>query len=162
MGKLETRVIPVPKWATLLLLALTSGAMVALVRVLSGRAYAKDAHPLLETATRIMRYRTISPDALLAGLMPVIANLLFFVPWGFLMFVAIDRPTRPRPVSYVITCAAGIVFAMGMAMWQYSLPTRVTTFADTVTNGAGALAGATLGHLRKRVRVRFQTGGEGK
>ncbi|MBV9492950.1 MAG: VanZ family protein [Acidobacteria bacterium] len=157
MGKLETRVVRVPKWATFILLVLTSAAMVALVWLLSGRAYVKNDHPLLETATRIMRYRQLTPDAILAGLMPVIANFLFFVPWGFLTFVAVDRPDRPRSATYAITCFAGIVFAMGVALWQYSLPTRVTTFADTVTNGFGTLAGATLGHLRKRIRVRFKT-----
>jgi len=157
MGKPEVRVIAVPKAVTIALLVVVSVLMVALVWLLSGKTYAKQTHPILETVARIMQYRRISSDALLASLMPVIANILLFVPWGFLMFVALDRPTRPRPQSYVITCAAGIIFAMAVDVWQYSLPTRVTTMADSIANTIGALAGATLGHLRKRVRVRFET-----
>jgi len=155
MGKREVRVIAVPKWITVTLLVLVSAAMVLLVWLLSGKTYAKQTHPILEAAARILQYRQISSDALLASLMPAIANILLFVPWGFLMFLALDRPSRPRPQSYVITCAAGIIFAMTVDLWQYSLPTRVTTMTDAVANVIGALAGATLGHLRKQVRVRF-------
>lgn len=157
MGKRDVRVIPVPKPVTVTLLLLTTAGMLALIWLLSGKTYAKQTHPILETITRIMQYRQISRDALLASLMPVIANILFFVPWGFLMFLALDRPSRPRPQSYAITCAVGIIFAMVLDAWQYLLPTRVTTLADSVANGIGALAGATLGHLRKRVRIRFET-----
>jgi VanZ family protein len=35
------------------------------------------------------------------------------------------------------------------------LPTRVTSFGDTIFNFAGALIGASLGHLRRTVRIRF-------
>src|SRR4051812_2523869 len=108
MGKREVRVIAVPKSVTVTLLVLVSAAMVVLVWLLSGKTYAKQTHPILETIARILQYRRISSDALLASLMPAIANILLFVPWGFLMFLALDRPTRPRPQSYVITCAAGI------------------------------------------------------
>ena len=156
MGKRDVRVIAVPKSVTVTLLVLVSAAMLVLVWLLSGKTYAKQTHPILETIARILQYRRISSDALLASLMPVIANVLLFVPWGFLMFLALDRPTRPRPQSYVITCAAGIIFAMTVDVWQYSLPTRVTTLADSISNAIGALAGATLGHLRKQVRVRFE------
>lgn len=157
MGKQEVRVIAVPKWITVALLVLVSAAIVALIWLLSGKTYAKQTHPILETFARIMQYRPISGDALLATLMPVIANILVFVPWGFLMFLALDRPSRPRPQSYVITCAAGIIFAMAVDAWQYSLPTRVTTMTDSIANAIGALGGAFLGHLRKKVRLRFET-----
>src|SRR5439155_22868810 len=150
MGKREVHVIAVPKSVTLALLVLVSVSMVVLIWLLSGKTYAKQTHPILETFARIMQYRQISSDALLASLMPAIANILLFVPWGFLMFLALDRPSRPRPQSYIITCAAGIIFAMTVDVWQYSLPTRVTTMADSIANAIGALAGATLGHLRKQ------------
>jgi|SRR5215212_2301911 len=157
MGKKEVRVIPVPKSVTVALLLVTTVAMVALIWLLSGKTYAKQTHPILETITRILQYRRISSDALLASLMPAIANILLFLPWGFLMFLALDRPSRPRPQSYAITCAVGIIFAMAVDVWQYFLPTRVTTLADSISNAIGALAGATLGDLRKRVRIRFDS-----
>jgi len=37
------------------------------------------------------------------------------------------------------------------------LPTRVTTISDSIANAAGAFAGAVAAHLRKRVRVRFES-----
>ena len=99
--------------------------------------------------------RTLSPDAILASLTPAIANMLLFVPWGFFAFIAIDTPSRPRRLTYLVTSLAAIVFALGMYVWQQYLPTRVTALPDTISNALGALAGAALGHARKSVRVRF-------
>jgi len=36
------------------------------------------------------------------------------------------------------------------------LPTRVIAWQDVIWNAAGCMAGAALGHARKRVRVRFE------
>src|SRR5256885_2432861 len=105
MGKREVRVIAVPKSVTIALLVLVSGSMVVLIWLLSGKTYAKQTHPILETIARIMQYRHISSDALLASLMPAIANTFLFVPWGFL----IDRKsTRLNSshlvISYAVFC----------------------------------------------------------
>ena len=49
-----------------------------------------------------------------------------------------------------------MAFALALVLWQYALlPTRVTTFGDTIFNLAGALIGASLGHVRRTVRIRF-------
>lgn len=155
MGKRQVHVIRVRRWVTVVLLVVTSAAMAGLVYVLSGRAYAGDS-PLRELLTRLLRGgRSLSPDAFLAFLMPMIANALLFVPWGFLAFLSLDAPVRPRVRTYALTVVAGLLFAAAIATWQELLPTRVTTFGDAVANGAGALAGAALGHLRKEMRVRF-------
>ena len=156
MGKKDVRVIVVRKWMSVALLVVVSAAMAALLFYLSGKAYASGSEPLRELLLRTMqRQRPVSRDALLAGLMPVIANVLFFVPWGFLMFVALDSPSRRRSRTYLATILGGACFALGMEVWQSFLPTRVTGLPDMVANTAGALAGAMAGHLRKRVRVQF-------
>lgn len=156
MGKPEVRVIVVPKRATLMLLLLTSAAMIALLFFLSGKAYARDAFPASELLTRIARgERGFSSATVLAALMPVIANILLFIPWGFLAFVALDAPSRPRRRTYLITVCAGLVFAAALEVWQAFLPTRVTNPLDAVANTVGTLAGAVAGHLRKQVYVRF-------
>jgi len=157
MGRRETHVIPVPKFVTLILLLLVAGGMAALIYALSGRAYANASHPIRDLLIRVLHadYQSLSRGTLLAVLMPVIANVLLFIPWGFLTFVALDRPTRPRRLTYALTVLSGVVFAALIDMWQYALPTRVTTVADSLANGCGALTGAILGHLRKQVRVRF-------
>lgn len=158
MGKRHVHVITVPKRATVTLLTLTSAGMVGFLYLLSGRAYAGETHPFREITARLLGASgsgPVSRDALLAFLMPVIANILLFVPWGFLAFLALDAPLRPRKVTYAITVLAAVVFAAAMFIWQQSLPTRVTAPLDTIANGAGALAGAALGHARKAVRIRF-------
>lgn len=132
MGKREVRIVLVPKWATGTLLVLVSAAMIALVAALSGRAYASK-----------------------LSIRELLANALLFMPWGFLTFMVLDRRTRPRSRTYLLTLIGGILFAAGVALWQSFLPTRVMTYADSLANVAGAFLGASLAHLRKRVHMRF-------
>jgi VanZ family protein len=157
MGKRQVHVIVVRKPVTFALLVVTMAAMAALLYLLSGKAYAADTHPIREILARLLGSSRgpVSRDALLAFLMPVIANMLLFVPMGFLAFVGLDSPSRRRPLTYAITIVAAVVFAAAMFLWQQYLPTRVTSLPDTFANGAGALAGAALGHARKGVRFRF-------
>jgi len=158
MGKRHVHVVVVRKAVTFVLLVLTMAAMVSLLYLLSGKAYAADTHPIREILARLLGSGRgpVSRDAVLAFLMPVIANILLFMPWGFLAFVMVDSPGRRRWITYGITVVAAFVFAAAMYVWQLSLPTRVTSLPDTMANAAGALAGAALGHARKGVRVRFE------
>ena len=73
----------------------------------------------------------------------------------FLMFLAIDSPSRSRGRTYLITVIAGAIFAVAMTTWQNFLPTRVTGLPDTLAHALGAMTGAVAGHLRKRVHVQF-------
>ena len=156
MGKREVRMIVVPKWVTFILLIVVSAAMTALILYLSGKAYTNGREPLRDVLLRLMqRGGEVPRNAILASVMPSIANTLFFLPWGFLMFLAIDTPSRSRGKSYLITVIIGALFAIAMEVWQSFLPTRVIGLPDTVANAFGALAGAMAGHLRKRVRVQF-------
>lgn len=157
MGKRQVRVVRVRKPVTFFLLLLVTGLMVSLLYFLSGRAYVSaDAHPVRDLLQAVFGLRRgMSRGAVLAYLMPVIANMLMFVPWGFLAFVAFDSRRRPRRISYLLTVAGAALFAAAMVIWQQQLPTQVTTPADVVANCAGAFAGAALGQARKDVRVRF-------
>lgn len=157
MGKREVRVIVVRKYASLGLLVLVSAGMAALLYFLSGRAYASDSHPVRDLLVSLIRSQEqpMSRATLLAGLMPVIANILLFVPWGFLMFVFLDRPQRPRRRTYGIAILAGLLFAVAMQVWQLMLPTRVTGYTDALANTVGVFVGAAGGHLRKQLYVRF-------
>ncbi|HYH09293.1 MAG TPA: VanZ family protein [Thermoanaerobaculia bacterium] len=158
MGKQQVRLIKVRKPVTFVLLALTTAAMATLLYLLSGKAYAADTHPIRELLARLLGSgrAPVSRDALLAFLMPVIGNMLLFVPWGFLAFVGLDSPSRARFTTYAMTLVAAIVLAATLYLWQQVLPTRVTSLLDAVANGAGALSGAALGHARKGVRIRFE------
>lgn len=156
MGKREVRVIVVPKRVTIALLVLVSGAMAGLVYFLSGRTYVRDAHPVTDLFLRLLSRDDPPRDAILAALMPAIANALIFVPWGFLAFIAIDSPRRTRIRTYLITFVVAAIFAAAMEVWQIFLPTRVTSPMDAIANTLGALLGAMGGHLRKEIHVRFE------
>lgn len=156
MGRREVRVIVVRKWVTILLLAVVTAAVAGLFYYLSGRAYASGAHPIRDMVLGWRQSaRPLSRDAVLASLMPVAADVLLFVPWGFLLFVALDSPQRPRSRTYALTFLAGLAFAALLDAWQYFLPTRVTDSVDAMANAFGSVAGAMAGHLRKQVRIQF-------
>jgi glycopeptide antibiotics resistance protein len=137
MGKREVRVVRVRKPVTIVLLVITSAAMIALVYILSGRAFERGARSTADMVT-------------LLG-----ANIILFIPWGFLMFMAVS-PKRPRALTYVITLVAAALFSLGIDAWQASLPTPVTTSRDAVWNLIGAFLGASGAHARKSMRIRFQ------
>jgi glycopeptide antibiotics resistance protein len=156
MGRRQVHVIRVRTPVTIALLAVVTAAIAALIYFLSGKAYAADTNPIREILARLFGSGRgpVSRDALLAILMPVLANLLLFVPWGFLAFLALDGRTSRRS-AYTLTVIGAVVFAFALVAWQQTLPTRVTSLPDAFANSVGALAGAALGHARKGVHVRF-------
>ncbi|HEX9982782.1 MAG TPA: VanZ family protein [Thermoanaerobaculia bacterium] len=155
MGKRHVRVVRVSKWVTVTLLVLVSGAIAALLWYLSGKAYV-GGNTVPDVLSRVVTEgRVPSRDAFFAVLMPILGNVMLFLPWGFLLFLTVDRPERSRIRGYGLTFIAGLFFAMMLYLWQEMLPTRVTTLSDAAANAVGALAGAALGHMRKKVRVRF-------
>jgi glycopeptide antibiotics resistance protein len=157
MGRRQVHVIRVRTPVTLALLVLVTAAIAALIYFLSGKAYAAETHPIREILAHLLGSGRgpVSRGTVLAFLMPIIANILLFVPWGFLMFLSLDGKMRSRGWAYAATVLGAVAFAAGLLVWQQSLPTRVTSLPDTFANGLGALAGAALGHARKGVHVRF-------
>jgi hypothetical protein len=157
VGKPAIRVFIVPRSVTIVLLAAASFAMTMLIAFLSGRAFLRQQLTLAEVVSLIHRYDqgVVSNDALLATAAPGIADILFFVPWGALAFLAFDAGDEHRPRTYLLTLLVGVTFALGLVAWQSALPTRVTGWEDAGWNMVGILAGAVCGHLRKRIRVRF-------
>lgn len=157
MGKESVRIVLVPRWATSILLAVLSLAMAGLIFSLSGRAYLGARLTVHEIVSLIHRYDQggMSNDALLATAAPAIADIFFFLPWGALGFFAFDGGEGHRLRTYLLTLAVGVTFALGLVAWQSTLPTRVTGWGDAGWNAAGCLGGAIAGHLRKRLRIRF-------
>ena len=155
MGKREVRVIVIRKRVTVTLLVLVSAAMLSLIGFLSGKAYSSELRGPAEEVVTLMQFRAAPDSRLIAAVMPLFADVIAFLPWGFLAFMAIDSKERRRFRSYLLTCALAVAFSLALVVWQYALPTRVTTFGDTIFNLAGALLGAALGHLRRTVHVRF-------
>ena len=153
------RTINVHRAVTILLLLLVTAGISSMTVWSTGRSYTKvDPRPfndLRHLARRVER-RPISTEILAVIIVPIIANVLLFVPWGFLMFIALYSVERPTLQTYVLTILLGFTFTLAIEAWQYFLPTRVTDVNDVIWNTAGTVLGAILGHMRLRVRFEFQ------
>ena len=158
MGKAEIKTVIVPRAVTVALLLLVTGLIALSVYALSGRATMHDRLDFGELLALVRRYDrgSIGNEALLATIAPAAADILIFVPWGAIAFLAFDRGESRRVTTYALTIAVGVAFALALIAWQNRLPTRVTGWYDALWNSAGCAAGAILGDLRKRVRIRFR------
>jgi VanZ family protein len=158
MGKKEIRVIHIPRWVTVALLILVTAAMAAAIYALSGHAYRLEPS-FAEIILMARKYDRgmATNSALLATIAPAAADILFFLPWGALAFLSFDPADGKRGRAYAATLLVGVAFALTLVAWQLFLPTRVTGWPDVVWNALGCAGGASLGHARKRVRIRFET-----
>jgi glycopeptide antibiotics resistance protein len=150
--------IVVKRPITVLLLVLVTAAIAGTTLWMSGKSYSKvDPIPfedLRHLAHRIAN-RPVSTRVIALIVVPIIANVLLFVPWGFLLFIALYTVDRPTVQTYVLTLLLGLTFACAIEAWQYFLPSRVADINDIIWNTAGTLAGAILAHLRMRLRFEF-------
>ena len=141
-----------------ILLLLVVTASIALVTVyMSGKSYSKvDLHPFQDIRTLRDRTRPIATPILAVIVMPIIGNILLFVPWGFLTFIALYTVDRPTVQTYILTILLGFTFTLAIEAWQYFLPSRVVDVNDVIYNTLGTVLGALSGHLRLRVRFEFE------
>ncbi|HUJ13183.1 MAG TPA: VanZ family protein [Thermoanaerobaculia bacterium] len=150
--------VNVPRPITILLLVCVIVAILAVTMWTSGANYSQlDPIPfedLRHLAHRIARH-PVSMRVIALIIVPIIANILLFVPFGFFLFITLYSIERPTVQTYVLTTFAGLTFSCLIEAWQYFLPSRVADVNDIIWNCAGALAGAILAHLRMRVRIEF-------
>jgi glycopeptide antibiotics resistance protein len=153
------RDVVIGRGLTVLLLVLVTGAILATTISMSGKSYGKvDPKPFEELRHLVHRLeqKPLPTQIIAVIVMPVIANVLLFVPWGFLTFIALYTLDRPTVQTYVLTVLLGFSFTLAIEAWQYFLPSRVADVNDVIWNTVGAFAGAVLGHLRLRVRLEFE------
>jgi glycopeptide antibiotics resistance protein len=150
--------ITIRRSVTILLLLIVTVLIVLTTVWMSGKSYAKvDPQPfddIRHLSHRLARH-AVSTHILAVIVVPIIANVLLFVPWGFLMFIALYGSDRPALQTYVLTVLLGFTFTCAIEGWQYFLPSRVADVNDIIWNTTGALLGAILGHLRERLRFEF-------
>ena len=143
---------------TIVLLLVVTVALIAITLWLSGKSYSKiDPIPfedLRHLAHRIV-HRPVSTRIISLIIVPIIINILLFVPFGFLLFIALYTIERPTVQTYVLTFFAGLTFSCAIEAWQYFLPDRVADINDIIWNSVGVLAGAVLAHFRMRLRFEF-------
>lgn len=152
------REIVIRKWTTVLLLAATTLAIVSITVWMAGKSYENfDPIPFddLRYLARRLNERPISTHILAVIVVPMIANVLLFVPWGFLAFITFYTVERPTLQTYVLTILLGFSFTLAIEAWQYFLPSRVADVNDVIWNTCGTIAGALLGHARLRLRLEF-------
>jgi glycopeptide antibiotics resistance protein len=153
------REVLIKKPLTVVLLLVTTLAIVSITVWMAGKSYENfDPIPFddLRYLAKRLAQRPISTHILAVIVVPMIANVLLFVPWGFLMFITLYTVNRPTLQTYVLTILLGFSFTLGIEAWQYFLPSRVADINDVIWNTSGTVLGAILGHARLRVRLDFE------
>jgi glycopeptide antibiotics resistance protein len=154
---IPTEVVIRKPFAVLLMLIVTL-AIVSVTVWTSGKSYSKiDPIPFEEIRhlARRIEHKPVSTQILAVIVVPIIANVLLFVPWGFFTFISLYSFSRPTVQTYVLTILLGLCFTLAVETWQYFLPSRVADVNDVIWNTVGTIVGAMLGHLRLRVRFEF-------
>ncbi|HEX7829817.1 MAG TPA: VanZ family protein [Thermoanaerobaculia bacterium] len=154
-----SRDIIIRKPITVLLLLATSVAIIAVTVWMAGKSYENfDPIPFddLRYLARRLAVKPISTHVLTLIVVPMIANVLLFVPWGFFTFITLYGIERPTMQTYILTILLGFSFTLGIEAWQYFLPSRVADINDVIWNTSGTILGAFLGHARLRVRFEFE------
>ncbi len=153
------REVIVRKPITVLLWLATTVAIVAVTIWTDGRSYG-NLEPIpfddVRYVAKRLAERPISTHILAVIIVPMIANVLMFVPWGFLTFITFYTVDRPTLQTYVLTILLGFSLTLGIEAWQYFLPSRVADVNDVIWNTSGTILGALLGHARLRVRFEFE------
>jgi len=157
VGKAEIKTVLVPRAVTVALLVAISALIALSIYALSGHATMHGRFGFADLLALVRRYDagSIPNVAVLSDVAPAAADVLLFIPWGAVAFLAFDRGESRRAGTYALTLIVGVAFALALVEWQNRLPTRVTGWYDALWNCAGCAAGAILGDLRKRVRIRF-------
>ena len=157
MGKAEIKTVIVPRAVTVALLVAITALIALSVYALSGRATMHGRFGFGELLALVRRYDAGAAGnvVVLSDIAPAAADVLLFIPWGAVAFLAFHRGESRRATTYALTLIVGVAFALALVEWQNRLPTRVTGWYDALWNCAGCAAGAILGDLRKRVRIRF-------
>ncbi|HSC65320.1 MAG TPA: VanZ family protein [Caldimonas sp.] len=75
----------------------------------------------------------------------LVANLLGYLPLGFLLFVALVRGGRSAGSAALLAGAGAALLSLTMEILQNYLPHRVSSNVDLVLNAAGAALGVAIG-----------------
>lgn len=156
---LTTTTLTIRRPVTVLLLLVMTILIVVITVRTAGKSYSNlEPVPFEEVRNlwRHIEHKPVGTHIVALILVPIVANVLLFVPWGFLLFLSLYTDSRPTVQTYVLTILLGLTFTCTIEAWQYFLPSRVADVNDVIWNSVGVLAGAILGHLRARVRFEFE------
>jgi glycopeptide antibiotics resistance protein len=144
---------------TFILLLLVTLGIFAVTTRLAGKSYTKmDPVPFedLRHISERLERRHVSTQIVAVLVVPIIANVLLFAPWGFFMFHLLYTDQRPTVQTYVLTILLGVSFSTSIEAYQYFLPSRVADINDIIWNSVGTTVGALIAHIRARIRFDFR------
>ena len=98
---------------TVALLVLTTALIVTVTLRTAGKSYSNlEPVPFEEVRSlwRHIEHRPVGTHVLALIVVPIIANVLLFVPWGFFLFLALYTSSRPTIQTYVLTILSGLLF----------------------------------------------------
>ena len=75
----------------------------------------------------------------------IVSNLLGYLPFGFLLFVALVRSGRATGSAAALACAGGAVLSFVLEVLQNYLPHRVSSNVDWTLNVLGTALGVAIG-----------------
>jgi VanZ family protein len=75
----------------------------------------------------------------------LVANLLGYLPFGFLLFVAFVRGGASAGRAALLACVGGALLSLAMEALQNYLPHRVSSNLDLALNAAGSALGVAIG-----------------
>lgn len=154
----DPRTVTIPRAVTLLLLLLTTAAILLVTLQIAGKTYRKvDPRPFHDVILLIEKLQegNLAFPVLVSLVMPLLLNILLFLPWGFFLFILLDNGDRYAVESYVYIALLATAFSGAIEGIQYFQPTRVTDINDVIWNVVGAILGALAGQVRRRVRFNF-------
>ena len=115
-----SREIRIGKRVTVVLLLATSIAIGAVTVWMSGRSYENfDPIPFdeLRFLAKRLSEKPISTRVLALIVVPMIANVLLFVPWGFFAFIAFSSAERSTLQTYTLTILLGFSLTLFIEAW---------------------------------------------
>ncbi len=95
-------------------------------------------------------------NAFLYAIVGIVGNLAMFAAWAFLLWKFLDGPGRTALRNYADVLLAGTLFSVGIETVQLFLPTRAADVNDVFWNVLGTIAGCTLAHLHRNIRLDWQ------
>jgi VanZ family protein len=75
----------------------------------------------------------------------IVSNLLGYLPFGLLLYVALVRSGRGSGAAAAIACLGGCGLSFAMEVLQNYLPHRVSSNVDLILNAVGTALGAAIG-----------------
>ena len=80
----------------------------------------------------------------------LLTNVFVYIPFGFLLMMAINRAVPCRLCRFFTTLLAGTLLSFGLEYLQAHIPSRVPSIGDLILNTTGTGVGALLAIILKR------------